>query len=277
MPVCTANNSCPPPARKSPSDVTEDPRATLAELVSIIRRQLGRRLLGLYLFGSLAAGDFYPGRSDLDLVAVLDTDVSDSDLDALRELHAGFEGARPAWRDRIEVLYLSQMVLGTFAAEPRGRVARISPGEPLHQRELGGDIGWIMDWYAVVAGGEVLAGQPPLKIGPSVSEESFRAAVRHQLTEWRVLVRVNSVAYVPAQQGYIVATVCRALYVLATGTQTSKERAVAWVASNHPDDADFVWAAYHAYRADIRGPHDQLIRFVDDAIAEASGLPGATA
>ena len=169
------------------------------------------------------------------------------------------------------------MALQTFAAEPRGRVARISPGEPLHHRDLEGNIGWIMDWYAVTTHGEVLAGQPPSKVGPPVSDAAFLAAVRHQLGEWHTLVRANSVAYVPAQQGYIVATVSRALYVLATGTQTSKEKAVAWFAHNHPEDADFVWAAYHAYRADVRGPHERLIRFVDEAVAEANDLPDTSA
>ena len=81
---------------------------------------------------------------------------------------------------------------------------------------------------------------------------------RHQLEGWRTLVRAGSVAYVPAQQGYIVATVSRALYTLATGEQTSKEKAVTWFADNHPQDADFVWAAYRAYRANVREAHERL-------------------
>ena len=254
--------------------MTEDPRTTLAELVRVIDAHFGRRLLGLFLFGSLAAGDFYPGRSDLDLFAVLDEEVTDAEIETLREMHERFETGRPAWRDRIEVLYISRAVLATFAAQPRGRVARISPGEPLNQRELDGDIGWIMDWHAVLSHGEVLAGPPPLTVGPPISHGEFRAAVDHQLEGWRTLVRAGSVAYVPAQQGYIVATVSRALYTLATGEQTSKEKAVTWFANNHPQDADFVWAAYRAYRANVREAHERLIRFVDEALAEAGDTSG---
>ena len=42
------------------------PRATLGQLTRLIESHLGSNLLGLYLFGSLAAGGFYPGKSDLD-------------------------------------------------------------------------------------------------------------------------------------------------------------------------------------------------------------------
>ena len=48
-----------------------DARETLKQLTSAIERHLGSDLLGLYLFGSLAAGGFYPGKSDLDLIAIV--------------------------------------------------------------------------------------------------------------------------------------------------------------------------------------------------------------
>jgi aminoglycoside adenylyltransferase-like protein len=47
------------------------------------------------------------------------------------------------------------------------------------------------------------------------------------LKDWPSRVRAPWVAYVPAHQGYIVMTICRALYSLATGEQTTKEEAAA--------------------------------------------------
>jgi hypothetical protein len=186
-------------------------------------------------------------------------------FDSLRDLHVRFEDDRPAWRDRIEALYLSREVLQTFADKPLGRVARISPGERMHHRELGGDLRWVVDWHGVVSVGETLYGPPPLELGPEVTPELFKAGVMSELRELRKNVRDRTVAYVPAQQGYIVATVSRALYSLATGEQTTKQRAVAWLAQQRPDLADYVLSSYATYRADIRGPHERLIRFVDDA------------
>jgi len=248
----------------------EDPRATLRDLAQLIERQFGRRLLGLYLFGSLAAGDFVPGRSDIDLVAVLADDVSSEDLVALGELHETFERGRPEWRDRIEVLYLSRSVLATFASAPTGNVARISPGEPLHHRDLDGNVGWLLDWHAVLVAGVTLVGPPPGSLGPAVTSDRFREAVVSQLREMNEIARRNDVAYVPAQQGYIVATVSRGLYSLATGESTSKAKAIEWLAAKRPDLADFLRSNYAAYRADVRGPHERLIAFVDEAAAEVA-------
>ena len=115
---CIESSSRPSRASSQrPSEVdAEDPRATVRDLAQLIERQFGRRLVGLYVFGSLAAGGFVPGRSDIDLIAVLADDVSSKDLVALGELHETFERGRPEWRDRIEVLYLSRSVLATFAS-----------------------------------------------------------------------------------------------------------------------------------------------------------------
>lgn len=244
--------------------MAEDPRATVVELARLIGSLFRRRLLGLYLFGSLAAGGFYPGRSDLDLFAVLEDHVSDSELESLRTLHEAFETSHPNWRDRIEVLYISKAVLATFAAAPTGRVARISPGEPLHHRHLDGELGWLLDWHAVLSHGETLAGPPPLSLGPSVGPDRFRRAVVSQLREMADIARRNEVAYVPAQQGYIVATVCRAAYSLETGDSTSKRDAIEWMAARRPELADFLRSTYAAYRADVRAPHQRLVAFVDD-------------
>ena len=190
---------------------------------------------------------------------MLDGEIGEAEIDPLRDLHESFEATHPEWRDRVEVLYISRKALLTFEAEPRGRVARISPGEPLHYRELDGVVGWLLDWHGVISRGETLHGPAPLTIGPGVGPAMFRAAVISQLREMLDIVRGHDVAYVPAQQGYIVATVCRGLYSLATGEVTSKEAAITWYAERHPDEADLVWATYRAYRADVRGPHQRLI------------------
>lgn len=248
----------------------EHPQATLEDLATAIVAQLSDDLLGLYLFGSLATGDFYEGRSDLDLIAVVASAVDDSRLNDLRIMHEEFEAARPEWRNRIEVLYLSRDVLATFAGEPRGRVARISPGEPLHHRELDADLGWLLDWHAALRG-ETLHGPPATELGPDVSPERLRLAGLAQMKDMQKTARDPTVAYVPAQQGYIVATVCRGLYLLDTGEQTSKEKAIAWVAERRPDVADYLWSAYGAYRAEVREPHERLKRFVDSALSEVEG------
>src|SRR4051794_28563326 len=53
-----------------------------------IRAALDGDLAGLYLYGSTVSGDFIPGISDIDLLAVTRRDVTLADLDSLEAVHA---------------------------------------------------------------------------------------------------------------------------------------------------------------------------------------------
>ena len=249
-------------------------RDTLAQLQLVLERQLGSDLLGLYLFGSLATGAFYPGKSDLDLMAVVETDFEeDEQLEALRRMHDSFVAERPEWVERVEVSYVSRDVLQTFGDRPSGHLAVISPGEPLHVRDAG--YFCVLDWHGVCSHGETLRGPPPLELGPEVSPSAFRRAVEGTLREWPSRVRAPWVAYVPAHQGYVVVTLCRALYALATGEQTDKETAVAWAATRLPQSAAFIEEALATYRADVHESHQALIAFADHVLADAERLDRA--
>jgi predicted nucleotidyltransferase len=248
-----------------------DPRETLGQLAAELERQLGSELVALYLFGSLAAGGFYPGKSDLDLMAIVETEVREGEqLDALREVHGAFVGDRPEWVERIEVAYVDRRVLQTFGERPAGRIAVISPGEPLHLREAGFEA--TLDWHSVTTQGETILGPQPLALGPTVSQRAYRAAVEALLREWPSRVRTPWVAYVPAHQGYVVVTLCRALHALATGRQTTKEAAAAWACARYPEWSSYIQEALDKYRSDVRSAHDALISFTDHAVGEADGL-----
>ena len=103
-------------------------RETLKELAAAIESHFRSDLLGLYLFGSLAAGGFCPGKSDLDLMAIIAAEVEEgSQLEELRSLHDAFLSERPTWIERIEVAYVERGVLQTFGDRPSGRIAVINP------------------------------------------------------------------------------------------------------------------------------------------------------
>src|ERR1039458_7775862 len=77
---------------------------------------LGSSLVGLYVFGSLISGDFESDVSDMDLLAVLTDDPSDVLGYALRQMHDRLAKDHPGWKDRIEVIYVSQAGLRDFGS-----------------------------------------------------------------------------------------------------------------------------------------------------------------
>ena len=248
----------------------DEARERVNELASLLQPLLRSNLAGLYLFGSLAAGGFHPGRSDIDLFAVVERGLHDDDLEKVERLRSEYVAANPAWDNRIEIGFVSRVVLQTFADSPSGTIAVVSPGEPLHHKPAEAD--WLLNWYSVCTLGELLYGPPPLEIGPEVTVDVYRRAIASQLPQWSKEVRERWVAHSRPYQGYIVLVLCRALYGLATGKQTTKEDAAAWAAERFPEWAVFIKEALVWHRANLSEPHATTIRFVDFALDDADRM-----
>jgi hypothetical protein len=58
--------------------------------VALLQRNTGDLISGLHLIGSIADGDFRPGRTDLDFVAVLSRELTDEDAEALVLVHRSY-------------------------------------------------------------------------------------------------------------------------------------------------------------------------------------------
>ena len=59
-------------------------------LIALLKRNTGDLIEGLHLIGSIADGDFRPGKSDLDFVAVLSRELTDDDAEALVVVHRSY-------------------------------------------------------------------------------------------------------------------------------------------------------------------------------------------
>src|SRR5215471_4240393 len=78
----------------------------LNEWADGLKRLLGKKIVGLYLSGSLAYGDFAPGRSDIDLQAVVQNPLTEDELRSVEQLHKDVERRCPEWAGRIECSYV---------------------------------------------------------------------------------------------------------------------------------------------------------------------------
>jgi len=72
----------------------------------VLAQKVQNKLVGLYLYGSLTTNGFDPLRSDVDLLAVLSSDLTEPELNRLLAVHSDLVHHNPAWDDRIEVVYV---------------------------------------------------------------------------------------------------------------------------------------------------------------------------
>lgn len=188
----------------------------------------GENLVGLYLSGSLVLGDFDPKVSDIDLVAVLTSSVTDQEFKTLQAMHAKLVQKFKQWHDRIEVCYISVSALKHVKSRSNN-IVNISPGEPFHR--LKADKKWLMKWYLTREHSLTLFGPPPQTIIESISPEEFIKSVKNHAQFWQKWVYdMRSLK----AQAYAILTMCRALYVCKHGEQVSKKQAALWVEKQFP-------------------------------------------
>jgi predicted nucleotidyltransferase len=249
----------------------------LNALAADVRGVLGSDLVGLYLYGSSVTGDFDPGVSDIDLVAVTAPEVDAIDLAGLERMHQRFVDRHPEWRDRLEIVYISHRTLESFRNSV-GSLAVISPGEPFHVRE-DRVVDWLQNWYLVRETGIPLYGPDPATLFPRVTWTEFISATRRYMKEIRDQSREGAG---PGELSYSILTMCRALRTVHLGIYSSKQQGAAWVRDRMPEWASVIDAALETRRSHgATGFADEDSRraadaFLDRIVDEAGATAGAS-
>ncbi|MCY4018193.1 MAG: DUF4111 domain-containing protein [Chloroflexi bacterium] len=206
----------------------------LNSLVTGVSSILQKNLIGIYLYGSLVAGDFDADVSDLDLVVITNRALDDATFSSLQELHWQVILSYPAWDDRLELAYVSLDALRTFR-ERQSLIAIISPGEPFHQLEAGYD--WLISWYMLRETGIALTGPDIASLIDPIEPGHYIEAVQSHIEAYRHSVKsANS----KSNLSYIVLTTARGLYTVLHGQPTSKLKAAVWAARAFPKWAQLI-------------------------------------
>jgi len=226
--------------------------AVLARLLAAARSALGGQFVGLYLYGSLAGGDFDPQTSDVDFVVLAAAAPSAETIAALERLHADLRDSGLRWAGKLEGTYVSAPALRRYEAGatpwPTVNEGRfyLAPHGP----------DWVIQRHILREHGVAVAGPPLAPLIDPVGPDDLRGAVVGLLRSWwaRMLAdptRLRSSDY----QAYAVLSMCRALHTLRHGTIASKPAAARWAQGEHPAQADLIEEAL-----DWR-PGDDLDRF----------------
>jgi predicted nucleotidyltransferase len=212
-----------------PDHLPSGVRTFLEVFLTNVVETLKDSIEGIVLFGSLVAGDFDPGTSDLDLLVAVSADLDDAAVESLRRMHDQLVWAHPEWEDRVDVTYVSAVALETFKERDSPLVV-ISPGEPINRTRT--DPGWVMNWHVAREVGVALLGPSPRDLIATTTEADFVTAVRFYM-RWMLAKAESSDA--PELLAYAILTSCRALYTCSTWGQASKKAAALWAERRYPE------------------------------------------
>jgi hypothetical protein len=206
-----------------------DINALLGTLLGDVREMLGTQFAGLYLYGSVASGDFNPETSDIDVVIVTEDEIADGTVPELEAMHTRITESGNPWARTLEGSYI-----------PRHALQRYNPADPPRPSFNDGrfylarhSTDWILQRHILREHGVVLTGPPPATLIDPVTPDGLRRAVSGLLHEWwSPMLDQPTRLHDRTYQAYAVLTMCRALYTLHHSAIASKPAAARWARSS---------------------------------------------
>jgi predicted nucleotidyltransferase len=190
---------------------------------------LGETVAGVVLHGSLTLGDYLPGRSDVDLLVVVDDPLTDAQLDALTGVAAALRAQAPG---RVDLRVVTRQVAGTpTPVPPMEAYIEIAPGsgsELYVERRHPGERDLVVEFSMCRAHGRSLVGAAPAELIGEVPAGWVVAVGDAQLADWQ------AIGDDPKQAELTVLTSCRIWRFAEEGRFSSKPAAGAWALGRDP-------------------------------------------
>jgi hypothetical protein len=253
-----------------------DVNQMLAALRARIQAILGSQFSGMYLSGSLALGDFDLRRSDIDFLVVTDSAIDTPRFERLQQMHAEFAASGSPWADRIEAIYARASALrdDTPGASP---CPQLEKGTPLFRAPL--DSGWVFHRLTLRDHSLVIAGPDPRPLIGTVHPQAIRAAAAEVAGTWKAAAAEDP-SWLPwlrlrEAQAFVVLTLCRLLYSLATGSVASKPGAGEWaqqeLAAPWTSLIEHTLAQRHEAGSITRQEEAETLAFLQFTLGQATG------
>jgi predicted nucleotidyltransferase len=249
--------------------------AVLHELVACVTQTLGDNLIGAYLQGSFAVGDF-DQHSDVDFVIAVRDERSEAEVAELQRVHARIYGLESEWARHLEGSYFPGAILrsGERCGEPlwyldhgSKRLIRSDHCNTLVVRSV------------VRERGITLAGPNPTTLVNPISVTALRAEISNTMRTWANEIFEHQERYRNRfYQGYIVLNYSRMLHDLVRGRPGSKREGAAWAKATLGTDwsalIDRAWTRRPNPAVAVREPADPVdfeatLRFVKAVLGES--------
>ena len=233
---------------------------------------LGDSLIGMYLLGSLAIGDF-DGTSDIDFVVVTADEMSESEVEQAQSVHDQTYGQDTRWVKHLEYSFFPSNIL-RHPSSPFSNDGRVQDkdrelwyfehGSPRIERS-DHDNSLVTRW-TLREKGVTVVGPEPFSLLDPVSPNALRVEIQDSLVGWGDELLEDAEPFRNRFfQAFIVLHYCRMLQDLNEGRITSKREGAQWAKSN----LDPKWTSLIEYCWNDR--QDSEIHISQPAISEIFG------
>ena len=247
----------------------------LDDLVSRMQQILDSDLVGAYLQGSFALGDF-DQYSDVDFVVVTREELSSQQVNALQVMHEQIYQLDCEWAQHLEGSYFPREIL----RRPSVRGTELWYLDHGARSLIRSDhCNTILVRWVVREKGVTLAGPPPKTLVDPISAGSLRTEIYETLIHWGQQILDNPGPYNNRfYQSFIVLNYCRMLHDLHRGSPGSKRAGAEWAKTVlDPSWSDLIDGAWDGRPDPARrvrepaDPHafDRTLRFVEYIMDES--------
>jgi len=198
----------------------------LEKLLSGAQSVLENNFAGLYLYGSLASGDFDRQKSDVDFLVVTFNEISAEVIRSLKAMHENLWQSGGKLAAKLEGSYVPLEDLQRYESSEK-EYPSVNEGK-FYLGRHGSD--WIIQRHILREQAVVIAGASLENSINRIQPDDLRRAVAGLLNEWWSPM-LETPAYIKdgEYQAYAVLTMCRALFTLEYGTIASKSSSAHWV------------------------------------------------
>lgn len=203
-----------------------DPLDVAARYLALADQHAPGLVEGLYLQGSIALGDYHPGVSDIDFVAVTASPVA---AVAVREIHAALHSAFP--KPDFDGLYVTW---DDLRADP----GSLPPGTAVHEWRVKDSSDFernLVTWHVLAQGGVPVRGPatPEIHTDWAALADATRRNLLTYWTPWAAQLTWSPLGLSEWAAAWTVLGIARLRHTLDAGRVTSKTEAAGFAVANY--------------------------------------------
>jgi predicted nucleotidyltransferase len=215
---------------KIPDHPYPELREILNTFVHEIAAELGENLVGIYLVGSLASGDF-DADSDVDFLVVTNAELTEANMKPLQEIQEKIHDMDGYPAKHLEGSYISLADLNDWRIVGQKKLFYFDNGSTAYEQSTH-DNQWHVRWILRERGITLVGPKPETILKPipitELSQEIKTAMLYVKRLFEEEIDRPLGFFNSRFGQSFVVLTYCRMLHTLHTGTVQSKKAGMKW-------------------------------------------------